>query len=1126
MIVTFISQCEKKALLKTRRILDAFANRIGNNTWQTFITAEGLFAVKKLLNKTASKNTAVACHYIKSNKRTELKWIVGKREAFNHQGIVPVNSTYVNGPVRDDRNSWHYLSLIQALTALAALFHDWGKANARFQQKLAKNYKGKQGDALRHEWVSCLLLKAFISTFDDKTDKGWLMALATGDIDEAMLVNMPLKSIEKPLTDLPPAARIIAWLVVSHHRLPVLFGDVAKNEYKKEPAATIEDLLYHIDRTWGYENKSASKTLSDCFSFPQGLLTESTRWLSQLKKWANKLIKLLPQVERIIADGSFRAILHHARLSLMLGDHFYSSLDKDADWKGGSSLIANTTKQKNPKQALDQHLTGVCKSALAIAYKLPDFERYALYSYNTKALRKKSPPSFSWQDKAVEKIKQWNQEKSDDKHGFFAVNMASTGCGKTFANAKIMRQLSKDGDSLRYILALGLRTLTLQTGDEYREKIFSQGNGEDLAVMIGSRAVKALHDQKDDDNFVGNNGSQSQEALLAEHDNVIWESPLPEDKLITVLKSEKDKKLLYAPVLVCTIDHIMAATETIRGGRYILPCLRLMTSDLVIDEVDNFTGADAIAIGRLIHLAGMLGRKVMISSATIPPALAKGYFNAYREGWQLYSQTCDAKPAIGCAWIDEFNTTVVNNQGESSQNRNNKYSDNHDAFIKKRINHLKKQPARRKGNIVDCKQIFNNQQGLSNNYVLDCSTILSLQQSWFHIIQQQTLIKHIHNHDIDNQTGISVSFGVIRMANISPCIELTRYLMNANWPSDTEVRVMAYHSQQVLLLRDAQEKHLDAILKRKEKAGQPPVAFANRCIRKHLDEQASCNKNIKQLLFILVATPVEETGRDHDFDWGILEPSSFCSIIQMSGRVRRHRSGEISHPNIGILQYNWKTVKHQNKPGKPYFTRPGYECKAIMINDHDINKLVDVNALSKRIDAVARISENQPNNDLATLEHKIIEHWLNNTTNEGPESLQGYLTQQWYLTALPQVFNRFRHSENTFLLYLIKETEDDYVFGERDEKGNLLKDDVYGDIANQADRYNIKLYELTTKENQRLWLYRDYVDLIRQQAETDDISQTRASLIYGELALRESSREKLKLYNDQLGIFHAPFNPS
>ena len=93
MMVTFISQCEKKALNRTRRVLDAFANRIGDNPWQTVITEEGLIAVKILLRKTATKNTAVACHWIRSRSRSELVWIVGNRDQFNPQGIVPVNST-------------------------------------------------------------------------------------------------------------------------------------------------------------------------------------------------------------------------------------------------------------------------------------------------------------------------------------------------------------------------------------------------------------------------------------------------------------------------------------------------------------------------------------------------------------------------------------------------------------------------------------------------------------------------------------------------------------------------------------------------------------------------------------------------------------------------------------------------------------------------------------------------------------------------------------------------------------------------------------------------------------------------------------------------------------------------
>ncbi|MDQ7005596.1 MAG: hypothetical protein Q9N67_12025, partial [Ghiorsea sp.] len=83
MMVTFVSECEKKALARTRRVLDAFANRIGSNTWQTVITDDGLQAVKQLLRQTASKNTAVSCHWIRSRSRSDFLWVVGNRRKFN-----------------------------------------------------------------------------------------------------------------------------------------------------------------------------------------------------------------------------------------------------------------------------------------------------------------------------------------------------------------------------------------------------------------------------------------------------------------------------------------------------------------------------------------------------------------------------------------------------------------------------------------------------------------------------------------------------------------------------------------------------------------------------------------------------------------------------------------------------------------------------------------------------------------------------------------------------------------------------------------------------------------------------------------------------------------------------------
>lgn len=103
MMVTFVSQCEKKALSRTRRVLDAFADRIGDNTWQTVITQEGLLAVKKLLRKTATKNTAVSCHWIRSRKRSELIWVVGSKSKFDSEGRVPVNITEKEVPMDIER---------------------------------------------------------------------------------------------------------------------------------------------------------------------------------------------------------------------------------------------------------------------------------------------------------------------------------------------------------------------------------------------------------------------------------------------------------------------------------------------------------------------------------------------------------------------------------------------------------------------------------------------------------------------------------------------------------------------------------------------------------------------------------------------------------------------------------------------------------------------------------------------------------------------------------------------------------------------------------------------------------------------------------------------------------------
>jgi len=1098
MMVTFISQCEKKALKKTRRVLDAFANRIGDNTWQTVITEEGLKTVKKMLRQTAGKSTAVSCHWIRSRSRSHFLWVVGNKAKFDENGVVPVNST--QKAITQFENDWHYLPVIKALSALAALLHDWGKATALFQEKLKTS--SRLGDPIRHEWISCLLLNALIKTCDSQEDDTlWLMRLVNGELDETQLKTIVAQQETKPLKKLPPAAKLLSWLIVSHHKMPL---PCDKENWRDEPAPHIASILSWITQAWGYENRrneqEYQQRLTACFEFPNGLLSRSSLWLKQLKKWAQRLQDCLPMIEQSMSDGSYRLILHHARLCLMLGDHYYSSQKAAKNWQDTTGLFANTDrKTKAFKQKQDEHLVGVAKNALHTAHLLPAFEQEPPVVQGIQALKKASPAAFRWQDKAVEKIKAWREKQGKSQYGFFAVNMASTGCGKTFANAKVMRALSSDSDSLRYILALGLRTLTLQTGDEYRGRV--KLDNSELAVLIGSKAIMELHDQTTQNNESLEDehlGSESLGSLLNE--DIDYDCDIPEEGLATVLKQQRDRKFLYAPVLACTIDHIMAATETKRGGRYILPSLRLMSSDLVIDEVDDFTGSDLIAIGRLIQLAGMLGRKVMISSATIPPDLAEGYFNAYRAGWRIYSQTRDADSKIGCAWIDEFKTSVTSIDKLQSQDAIEAYRGHHRQFIVKRVEKLAQQAANRKAEIIKFKSIL----GAFEFDSVDSDE--NKQAQYFTKIQQAVLDKHQHHHTEDKKTGINVSFGVVRVANILPCIALSKYLMECAWPDDVDVKVMAYHSQQVLLLRHEQEKHLDSVLKRKEVSGAQPDAFNNPIIRAHLEQTTA-----KDILFILAATPVEEVGRDHDFDWAVVEPSSYRSIIQLAGRVRRHREGGVDNPNIALLQYNWKTVKAGNQSGKKYFCRPGYEDKQVL-DTHDLCQLIDTKAIAQSVNATPRIQKPKAlnyRNLLVNLEHAVMQIQLANYKGVGPEKLQGYLAENWYLTALPQALNPFRKSELTTKVFLMyKPDKDRCVFIEKDEQGHPIVRENILQIRQQG---------ISKKQEKKLWLQRDYGKLLERYAEQQDCSKKTISLRYGELSFVYRENKEYE-YSDQFGL--------
>ncbi|MFA7017932.1 MAG: type I-F CRISPR-associated helicase Cas3f [Sphaerochaetaceae bacterium] len=1084
MIVFFISQCQKNAIKKTCRVLDSFADRIGDRTWRTIITQEGLLAVKKLLKKTASKNTAVACHLVRGRNSMEVLWIVGRRNCFNPDGKIPISKTKQNVLKVAWENDWHFHPLVQSLSALAALFHDVGKACQSFQEKLLQPNK-RISDPLRHEWISALIIVAIIKQ-SGSTDTEWLSFLAKGIFDSDTIKSslLQIKDEPRPFAGLPNFAFMIVWLILSHHRLPsYMEGKQWQGSLNSFP----ESFKEIIKQDWGYWNLEPTHS---CFSFPNGLPFNSKNWIMKIQKWATKASTHLSLFEQAVAINSIRPILYYSRLCLMFGDHLFSSMDADARWPKNLELYANTYTNGNLKQRLDEHLLGVEREALSIAHLLPQFEHDLDCVKDVRALKRRALTNspFYWQDKAVDKVINWKQnifgEDTSPKYGLFTVNMASTGYGKTFANAKLVRALSKDGDSLRFVLALGLRTLTLQTGDEYRDRIGLDDT--ELAILIGSKAVENLHRQT-----TLEEGSESTEPLL--EGDIIYESTIPESKLSIILKDEKARKLLYSPVLVCTIDYMMVASETVRGGRWMLPFLRLMSSDLVIDEIDDFSGSDLIAIGRLIHMAGMLGRKVIISSATIPPDLAEGYFRVYLDGWTMYAKSRNLKSKIGCGWVDEFNTKVVTNSGISIDEACQIYQKNHNDFITKRAKKIleneQKHGVRRKGYIVPCPELFAKESLIERKAV------------YFDSIRKELIhLHHLHSYS-DPNTGIKVSFGCIRVAHIKSCIELSEYLLRADYPEDFDVRVLAYHSRQVLLLRSEQEKHLDAVLKCKDQSRSQ--AFSNDIIRVHLDQS-----KLKHMTFLLVCTPVEEVGRDHDFDWAIVEPSSFRSLIQLAGRIRRHRKGAVYSPNFSIMQYNLRSLDDQWQG--PVFSKPGFETNQCLLDTHDITQLVDEKIISQAINAIPRISKNSPlnySNSLIDLEHHTMELLLTSYAQSGPESIGGWLGNSgWWMSALPQRLAPFRSiSQPLQRLIYSYNGEDPPIFGVYDKT-----------FIPQELSLNIKQEEIPQKLNERLWLIRSYPTLLEHIIENiGGESLFSASLKYGEIQIPEGSGF---VYSDQFGM--------
>lgn len=949
MNVLFVSQCSKRALTETRRILDQFAERRGDRTWQTPITQAGLDTVRKLLRQTARKNTAVACHWIRAKDHSELLWVVGDGRQFNAEGASPTNTTASNVLRVGDESAWHHLPWMTALAALAALLHDLGKATQAFQNRL-KNPGLRERNHYRHEWVSVRLFQAFVGSDDDA---GWLRRLADEGVEAAAFeapwldwqngrllrdgIDEPQARNRLPFAATPPLAQAVAWLVLTHHRLPcmpVLHKNGNRDEDIEQPherwrrfgappafvnTTELQGLLQRISADWNEPRDAVDDDkLKDHWRFPHGLPVTQTAWRKQAARYARKLLESTGQIGLPVTLHDPFA-MHVTRLCLMLADHHYSSVKDDAQRKpyisNGYPLYANTIKNDSYQrpsdkrqrsifhQTLDEHLLGVQAHATLVACSLPTLARSLPALQNHKGLKKRSRDArFQWQDKAADLAA--SVRLSTASQGAFIVNMASTGCGKTLGNARIMNALANPVTGLRCAFAIGLRTLTLQTGRVFQHDL---GLGdEQLAIQVGGAASRALFEHWEREAEAS--GSASRQALLDEGGQVLFEGNDQHPLLQRLTTDAQARRLLAAPLLVCTVDHLAPATESLRGGRQIAPMLRLLTGDLVLDEPDDFDMADLPTLTRLVHWAGLLGSRVLLSSATLPPALVEGLFLAYRAGRAVFQRHRSERPGeavnVCCLWIDEFQQATHDCPDGAA------FRASHEGFAHKRASQLAKAEVRRRARIDPLPDDWASMEKAARR--ADFARV-ALAHAW-------QLHQMPHNHGIDPASGKRVSFGLIRMANIDPLFDVALAMYRHGAPAPgVRVHLCVYHSQFMLLARSAIEQRLDTALYRRPTADGADPVFQQPAIRALIDASPEPDQ-----MFIVLGSPVTEVGRDHDYDWAVVEPSSMRSLIQLAGRVRRHRPGALEDANLLVLDGNLRAYEHV---GEASFCKPGFEMK-------------------------------------------------------------------------------------------------------------------------------------------------------------------------------------------------------
>ncbi|XID74308.1 type I-F CRISPR-associated helicase Cas3f [Alkanindiges sp. WGS2144] len=897
MHATFISACEKRAIKKTRAVLDSYAIRTGHTSWAAPMTMEGLKEIRAALKKTATRQTSVAAYINDGRRRMKLVWIVGSRFRFAADGAFPVGFTQ---KAQKQQLIPEWVRSASLLAGAAGDMHDIGKASVHFQNKLNPAQAMQRiADPVRHEWLSLKLLQRL-------RENGWQWQQAWQGIEKNIdhftlssrdFNKAPLKLLK---TSLQNELEAVDYLVVTHHKL--LAGD------SDSPTAMPcnENHVRQLIKAGDTNISCAGDLPNSIFSSHQARIQRLARQTATIEEHDKLLF--------------WKALAFHARAALIFADHTISALRYPNTQQKKYSLYANTKPttdgQRIQDQPLEWHLQQVGDRAARVAVQIySNLELTGLCEQTVEHIqRPASNTRFYWQNKSAQLLEKHTLKHPDIPS--LILNIAATGSGKTRMNLRTACILRPHNP--RIAITLNLRSLTLQTGQVLQHSMNLAD--DEIATIIGDTVSQKLF------NATNNQQSQDEDENPVEplFDAIGQESELPDwlNSLFTQhyqgrqVTDHQAKTILTAPLLVSTIDYLIAAGEPNQQGHHIKALLRLMSSDLILDEIDSYDPKALIAVLRLVQLAAMYGRHVICSSATVSYTVASKIHHAFQSGIEMRSALMRTPQSYRIGIIDNLLSAKlwINTACQPSL-----FQENYQQHLQQLQEQLSQQSKQVIYRLAQLQPVI--LEGLNPEQKI---------RTWqTAILEAVNQLHQQHSWQFGN-TSKKISFGLIRVANIRPAIQLARFL-SEHLPN---AKIACYHANDWLINRHHKEQRLDFLLSR-QKGNQHLLADEE-------IQQVVANSIHDDIPFIVIATPVEEVGRDHDFDWGIIDASSIQSIVQTAGRINRHRLQKITQPNIAILQFNYRYCANNKR--QPVFKWPGYEgINGNMYASQDIAQLLPWN---------------------------------------------------------------------------------------------------------------------------------------------------------------------------------------